>query len=101
MSLATERRTYVSMLRRFIGGGNPPETLTFGNQMEPACPDTEGVIRIGGVDSSFPPEPQELKIRIIGSRDIRTGEILPCHQDVHGTYIELRPLESGQEVTIE
>lgn len=79
---------------------NPPEALTKNNLSDLASPDTEGVIRTGGLEASLS-EPQGLKIRIIGSRDRRTGEILPCHQEIHNTYIELRPLEGGQEVAIE
>ena len=101
MALALERNTYTGVFRRLIGRRHTSRVVTNDNITDPAGPDAEGVIRTGGVDSSLLSEPQELRIRIIGSRDPRTGEILPCHQKIHDTYREVKPLEGGQEVTIE
>lgn len=79
---------------------NLPEDQAINNITEPAGSNTEGDIRTGGIDFYLSSEPQGLKIRIVGSRDCRTGEILPCHQEIHNTYIELRPLESEQPINL-
>ena len=68
----------------------------FGNRTRPASPDTEGVIRTGGVDIDIMPSGPQIRVRIVGDRDSMTGEM---QDPLHGTTYFV-PLAKGEETVI-
>ncbi len=46
-------------------------------------------------------EKLDIPIKIIGDKNLHTGEVREYHKEIHGTFLHLRPLEVGQDVVIQ
>lgn len=81
---------------RYDGPSIPSEQTSFVS----TSPGSEGEVRTGGISNRCPTPENPIRIRIVGDRDIQTGEVRNYHKDVDGTYLYLTPLAIGQEIVI-
>lgn len=96
MALAELSQMGIGKFFRRTPQSETPLNNTIGADL-PVCPVSEGDDLTGGIDLSLPVEPQHIRVRVVGSKDPLTGEIVSYHKEVHGKFI-LYPLSEGTPV---